>query len=344
MNGDPVEFHFQIIQRQMAALQQEDAVAWQEMSAVLEDLHVMYEEMQTNLEIAEVVQEQLLQQNQELAQCYYHYYELFQSLSIAYLVTDTDGVILEANEAIAQLLNVPQHYLPGKPLILYVAEDDRPAFRTTLNRLSRWPVIQVWQIKLCPREGHPFATQWHVAISRNPSGLIERLGIGVYNVSQSQQEIVYPTGPQPLRESRVKGEMPMRQLPQSLDGLHVLVVDDEADVRDFITTVLESYGIGVRAVESAAAALEELRRFQPDVLLSDICMPGSDGYSLIRQIRTLEAQQGGHLPAAAITAYWDEDREKSLKAGFEAYLHKLAQPSEWIEMIAQLASQASRRE
>lgn len=135
--------------------------------------------------------------------------------------------------------------------------------------------------------------------------------------------------------------MPMTQMPQSLDGLRVLVVDDEADIREFITAVLESHGMSVKAVASAAAAFEALDPFQPDVLVCDLRMPGGSGYDLIRQIRDLEAKEGGHLPATAITAYQDEDWEESLKAGFEVHLHKFAQPGEWVEMIAKLAGQTS---
>lgn len=133
----------------------------------------------------------------------------------------------------------------------------------------------------------------------------------------------------------------MSQSTDSLDGLRVLVVDDEADIREFITVVLESHGMSVKAVANAAAALEALEPFQPDVLVCDIRMPGGSGYDLIRLLRDLEAKKGGHLPAAAITAYQDEDWEESLKAGFEAHLHKFAQPSEWVEMVAQLAGQSS---
>lgn len=133
----------------------------------------------------------------------------------------------------------------------------------------------------------------------------------------------------------------MPQLPQSLDGLRVLVVDDEADVCEFVVAVLEMYGIGVKAVTSADAALEELERFHPDVLLSDIRMPGKNGYSLIQQIRNRETANTGHIPAAAITAYLEEDREKALDAGFEAHLHKLAQPSEWVELVARLSGRSS---
>ena len=127
----------------------------------------------------------------------------------------------------------------------------------------------------------------------------------------------------------------------ALNGLRVLVVDDEADIRELITVVLESHGMSVKAVASAAAAFEVLKSFQPDVLVCDIRMPGGSGYDLIRQIRDLEAKEGGHLPATAITAYQDEDWEKSLKAGFEAHLHKFAQPSEWVEIVKQMAGKSS---
>lgn len=182
----------------------------------------------------------------------------------------------------------------------------------------------------------------HVGIVRNPNGLVESLRIAVYDVSQFQPAVAHSTAQQPLREIRAEEEIPILQLPQSLDGLRVLVVDDEAHIREFISALLEARGIGVTAVASTAAALDELERFRPDILLSDLRMPGGDGLGLIRQIRALEAQQGGHLPAAAMTAYHDEDREKSLEAGFERHLYKLAQPGEWVEMVTQLASGTSR--
>lgn len=127
------------------------------------------------------------------------------------------------------------------------------------------------------------------------------------------------------------------RIPQALDGLRVLVVDDEADARDLITVMLATHGIEVQAVASAAAALDALERFHPDVLVSDIRMPDGDGYSLVQRIRALEAKRGSHIPIAAMTAYLEEDREKARMAGFEAHLHKLAQPSEWVAMVTQLA-------
>lgn len=335
MSHERIPNHFQAIQRLLATLQLEDSAAWKEMDATLEDLQMTFEQMQTSLEAAEVVEAELSQQKQ-------HYQNLFQFSPIAYLLTDADGLILEANQAIAHLLNVPHIYLVGKPLAVFMAEGDRRTFRTRLNRLSQSIGIQTWQMSLCPRDGKPVGVELHVGIVRNPDGLIENLRIAVYDLSQFRREGAHLTAQQTLGEIRAEEAIPMLQLPQSLDGLRVLVVDDEAHIREFISALLEAQGIGVRAVASAAAALDELDRFRPDILLSDIRMPGGDGYHLIRQIRALEAQQGGHLPAAAMTSYHDADREKSLEAGFEQHLYKLLQPGEWLEMVAQLAGGTSR--
>ncbi|KJH73336.1 response regulator [Aliterella atlantica] len=340
MSDDSVRLHFQVIRQRITALQREDAEAWREIDATLEDLQVICEQMQTNLEATEVIQDNLL-----------YYRDLFASCPIAYLVTNTDGVILEANRAIARLLNIPECYLVGNPLAMYVAEGDRSTFVTQLNQLDQSRGSQVWQMNLCPRDGQAFASQWHIAIARNLDGLIESLRIGVYKLSPSQQVVspIQPSesrfaplaGQQSLETIPKEGRIPLSPLPHSLDCLRVLVVDDEADIREFITTVFESYGIDVKTVASAAAALEELEQFHPDVLVSDIRMPGVDGYSLIRRIRALEAGQGGHIPAVALTAYLDEDREKALLAGYEAHLHKLTPPTKWIEMVSQLVGQAS---
>lgn len=335
MSDEQFRHYIKAIQRQIAGLKGEQAAeVGEESAAALEGLQLIYEEMQTSLEAAEVVEENLFQQNQRVSAGYHHYYDLFYSSPIAYLVTDASGVILEANQAIAQLLNVPQRYLAGKPLTVFVAPSERLIFHTKLNQLYQTSEVQHWQMSLCPREREPFVAQLNVAIVCN-SGLIESLRIGVYDISQSQQRIAQLTQQQNREEIRAEGTV--LPLPQALDGLQVLIVDDEADAREFIAAVLESHGVRVTAVASAAAALETLEQFHPDVLMSDIRMPQEDGYSLIRKVRELEAKQGWHIPAAALTAYLDESLFSALSAGFEAHLHKLAQPSELIKLVAQLA-------
>jgi CheY-like chemotaxis protein len=213
-----------------------------------------------------------------------------------------------------------------------------------LTQLTPESGIQVWPMTFSPREAPPLAVELQIDAVWNDAGSIENLRIGVYARSRPEETVAQLPQRLELEEIRAQGGVVMSQLPQSLDGLRVLVVDDEADVHEFITAILEPYGIGVRTVATAAAALEELEQFRPDVLVSDIRMPGRDGYSLIQQIREMEARQGGHLPAAALTAYLDEDREKALNAGFEAHLHKLARPVEFVEMVMQLARRAAHPE
>ena len=124
----------------------------------------------------------------------------------------------------------------------------------------------------------------------------------------------------------------------SLENLRVLVVDDEVDAREVVSTVLLEYGAEVKAVATATEALIEITQFQPHVLVSDIGMPGVDGYTLIRQVRTLSAEKGGKVPALALTAYARaEDRKKALLAGFDLPVPKPIDAAELAIAIANLA-------
>ncbi len=123
-----------------------------------------------------------------------------------------------------------------------------------------------------------------------------------------------------------------------LEGLHVLVVDDEEDGRTLVAAILEKCGARVTAVGSAAAALQSLQSELPDIILSDIGMPEEDGYSLIRKIRAMRPEEGGQIPAAALTAYARvEDRMRVLRAGFQIHLPKPIEPAELIAVAANLA-------
>jgi len=127
-------------------------------------------------------------------------------------------------------------------------------------------------------------------------------------------------------------------LPLTLAGLEVLVVDDEADARELVTAVLTSYGARVRSVASAERALEALREKPSDVLISDIGMPHEDGYSLIRRLRALPPEQGGAIPAGALTAYASaDDHRRALEAGFHAHITKPVEPSHLAMLVATLA-------
>lgn len=128
----------------------------------------------------------------------------------------------------------------------------------------------------------------------------------------------------------------------SLKGVRVLVVDDEADTRDFVVTVLQESEAEVLAAASAAQALELISQFRPDILVSDIGMPGEDGYSLIRKIRQLSPDQCGKIPAAALTAYARaEDRMRAIQEGYQLHLPK---PIEAAELTAVVASLVGRKE
>jgi PAS domain S-box-containing protein len=128
-----------------------------------------------------------------------------------------------------------------------------------------------------------------------------------------------------------------RQAPQ-LGGLRVLLVDDDLEGLEAMTVVLQKRGAQVIAASSAEEALEALGREHPDVLLSDIEMPGEDGHALIRKVRALPPDRGGDIPAAALTAYArGEDRQKALLAGFQVHVAKPVQPEELTAIIAELA-------
>ncbi len=124
----------------------------------------------------------------------------------------------------------------------------------------------------------------------------------------------------------------------NLRGIRVLVVDDEADMREFLAFMLEEYGAKVTVVASASEALEALCQVKPDVLVSDIGMPEVDGYMLIRQIRAMPPEQGGLIPAIALTAYAGEaDQNQALSAGFHKHIAKPVEPNELATVIASVA-------
>jgi signal transduction histidine kinase/CheY-like chemotaxis protein len=134
-----------------------------------------------------------------------------------------------------------------------------------------------------------------------------------------------------------------RQLPSGLTGISVLVVEDEPDARELLAYVLESCGMEVRLAASAAEAMQELERFAPTVILSDIGMAREDGYSLIRQIRTHTSEQKRGIPAIALTAFArNEDRTRALTAGFNLHMAKPVEPSALVDAVLELAG-VSRR-
>lgn len=122
-----------------------------------------------------------------------------------------------------------------------------------------------------------------------------------------------------------------------LEGLKVLVVDDEADSRELVTAILRRSGSEVKCSESTADALRTFRDWLPDVLVSDIGMPKEDGYALIRKVRRMKAKRARQIPAIALTAYaTDEDRSQALSAGFQVHVAKPIEAQVLVKSIAAL--------
>jgi CheY-like chemotaxis protein len=123
-----------------------------------------------------------------------------------------------------------------------------------------------------------------------------------------------------------------------LDGVRVLVVDDTSYVLDVVTTILQQDGATVTAVGTAEEALAALQAERPDVLLSDLAMPGRGGYWLIGQIRALPPALGGATPAAALTAFTGpEHRASILRAGFQYHIEKPVGARALVGIVAILA-------
>ncbi|MEG4988310.1 PAS domain-containing protein [Microcoleus sp. BR0-C5] len=123
----------------------------------------------------------------------------------------------------------------------------------------------------------------------------------------------------------------------NLSGINVLAVDDDADARDLVVFLLEDCGASVTAVSNATDALAVLTESVPDLLLSDIGMPDTDGYMLMRQIRALAPDQGGLVPAIALTAYAGEiDYQQALAAGFQRHIAKPLDPDKLVQAIGEV--------
>lgn len=124
----------------------------------------------------------------------------------------------------------------------------------------------------------------------------------------------------------------------ALKGVRIVIVDDEPDSRDLLVATLEQCEAKVFAFASAHEALVAVSQLKPDVLVSDIGMPLEDGYSLIRKVRQLPAEQGGHIPAIALTAYARaEDRTRAIASGFQMHIPKPVEPAELATVVASLA-------
>jgi PAS domain S-box-containing protein len=134
--------------------------------------------------------------------------------------------------------------------------------------------------------------------------------------------------------------LPSFGYPEKLDGLKILVVDDEGDTRELLSIGLKQCGAEVTLAGSVKEALEAIEKARPEILISDIGMPVEDGYELIKKVRALPAERGGKIPAIALTAYArTEDRLRALRTGYQMHVPK---PVELAELVAVIASLVQR--
>jgi CheY-like chemotaxis protein len=138
----------------------------------------------------------------------------------------------------------------------------------------------------------------------------------------------------PIRTTAdIKGKSRASQL----QGLRVLVVDDERDTREVISAMLSRYGAKVRTAASAYEGLSTLREWRPDALICDIGLPVEDGYQFINQVRALPKEEGGEIPAVALTAFaGTQDRYRALSTGFQLHVAKPVEPVELARVVARL--------
>jgi CheY-like chemotaxis protein len=139
--------------------------------------------------------------------------------------------------------------------------------------------------------------------------------------------------------ARVLRPTPPAAPPPDVNGVHVLVLDDEPDAREAVAAVLEGCGAHVTAVATVREALAAVERGETQVVVSDIAMPSEDGYGFITQLRTLAGDRGGTLPVIALTAHAGvHERQRILAAGFDEFLAKPIEPRELAGVVAQMAA------
>jgi PAS domain S-box-containing protein len=155
-----------------------------------------------------------------------------------------------------------------------------------------------------------------------------------------EQRTITPTRDQ---SSQATIDSKLEDIRASLQGLRILVVDDEADVRTFTIMTFRQCGAETAEAPDAANALRIIEEWRPDVLIADIGMPDEDGYTLIHKVRELPPNRGGRTPALALTAYArTEDRVRILSAGYQIHVAKPVEPMELIAAVASLAGRSEK--
>ena len=178
-------------------------------------------------------------------------------------------------------------------------------------------------------------------------GKVEACSAGVgrgatFSVRLPLQAVALPVASAPSAKPAPAPLPASEPLEANLSGTRILVVDDEADGREMLTRMLQSWGAEVRAAGSAEEAIEALSGETPDLLISDIGMPRVDGYELMRRIRAMQAPERRDVPAIALTAFArGEDAAKARQAGYGVHLPKPVDPSRLFSTIASVLAGAT---
>jgi len=158
----------------------------------------------------------------------------------------------------------------------------------------------------------------------------------------TSSEVISNLGPVRLFTDQARGLVLSSETSgdQKLKHRRILIVEDDPDTRELLKTVLAQHGAEVTTAESGSGALAEITHVKPDVIISDIGLAGQNGYDLIRKIRSLDPEEGGHVPAIALTAYAGaSDRRRALLAGFQTHLAKPIEPDDLLAVILSLTFQ-----
>lgn len=144
----------------------------------------------------------------------------------------------------------------------------------------------------------------------------------------------------PGAQQNFTGQFQESENEELLKGIHLLIVEDDEDSREMLKVMFEHYGMKTTVAASAADALEKILQVKPDVLISDVGLPGEDGYELMRKIRALSPEQGGTVPAVALTGYASlQDRTHALKVGYQEHLSKPVDIDKLVELVKGLVKQ-----
>lgn len=273
------------------------------------------------------------------------------------VITDASGVVREANAAATSLFQLPPQLVAGRALFAFMAGPEAGAIRRALADLENGGVVRTVRLHVRRRNDGPA-----IPIVMNATAAREGTGV-IRDVRWTLRELGAIPGAEEVarleaivaRQAKLIDELAARSSssteaaevsPSTFDvadladltGIRVLVVEDDAEAREVLSSVIADCGAIVFEAEGASEALALVERERPDVLVSDIGLPGRDGYELLRAVRALGADRGGDVPAIALTGYAAiEDSRDALRAGYQVHVAKPIDPALLTHAVANVA-------